>query len=228
VENVSFEAAGGEIFGIGGMVGAGRTELLRLLFGLDTRDSGRLRYRGVDITPSSPLEAIRHGMCLITEDRQRTGLIPVRSLKENVSLARLNLTRGPFIDLREESEAVGGIVRRLHVVTTSIRQEVATLSGGNQQKVVLAKWMLTEAAILLFDEPTRGIDIGSKEEIYRLMTSLAREGKVVIMVSSDMPELTSLSDRVGVMKAGRMVCILERGAVSEEAILSHSIGATPP
>ncbi len=225
VDGITFEVAGGEIFGIGGMVGAGRTELVRLLFGLDTRDAGRLLYDGRDITPSTPLHAIRHGLCLITEDRQKTGLILVRSVKENVSIARLALKAGPFMNLREEDGVVSDIVRQLRIMTPSIRQEVVNLSGGNQQKVVLAKWMLTDADIFLFDEPTRGIDIGSKEEIYRLMTSLASQGRIVIMVSSDMPELTSMSDRVGIMRGGRMVCILERGEISEEAILSHSIGA---
>jgi ribose transport system ATP-binding protein len=129
------------------------------------------------------------------------------------------------MNLREEDGVVSDIVRQLRIMTPSIRQEVVNLSGGNQQKVVLAKWMLTDADIFLFDEPTRGIDIGSKEEIYRLMTSLASQGRIVIMVSSDMPELTSMSDRVGIMRGGRMVCILERGEISEEAILSHSIGA---
>ncbi len=228
VEDVSFEVAGGEIFGIGGMVGSGRTELVRLLFGLDGRESGRLVFSGRDITPSSPLDAIRNRVCLITEDRQKTGLILVRSVKENVSIARLNLGRAPFVRLREEETAVGAVVERLRIMTPSIRQEVVNLSGGNQQKVVLAKWMLTGGDIFLFDEPTRGIDIGAKQEIYRLMTSLARERKVVIMVSSDMPELTSLSDRVGVMRGGRMVRILARGEATEEAVLSHSIGASTP
>ena len=224
VHGVTFEVVGGEIFGIGGMVGAGRTELVRLLFGLDSRDAGRLFYDGRDITPSSPLHAIRHGICLITEDRQKTGLILVRSVKENVSIARLSLRGGPFMDLREEEGVVGDIVKRLRVMTPSIRQEVMNLSGGNQQKVVLAKWMLTDADIFLFDEPTRGIDIGSKEEIYRLMTSLASQGRIVIMISSDMPELTSMSDRVGIMRGGRMVRILAGAEISEETILSYSIG----
>jgi ribose transport system ATP-binding protein len=228
VKEVSFEVAGGEIFGIGGMVGSGRTELVRLLFGLDRRDAGRLLYDGKDITPASPLDAIRSGMCLITEDRQKTGLILVRSVKENAAIARLNLGRAPFVNLREEAVTVGAIVERLRVMTPSIHQEVVNLSGGNQQKVVLAKWMLTNADIFLFDEPTRGIDIGAKEEIYRLMVSLAREGKVVIMVSSDMPELTSMSDRVAVMRGGRMVRILDREEATEETILSYSIGAGTP
>jgi ribose transport system ATP-binding protein len=225
VLDVSFQAVGGEIFGIGGMVGAGRTELLRLLFGVDRRDSGRMLLDGRDITPATPLDAIRSRLCLITEDRQKTGLVLVRSVKENVCLARLALRPGPFLDLAEEEGTVSEIVRRLRVATPSIRQEVIKLSGGNQQKVVLAKWLLADADVFLFDEPTRGIDIGAKEEIYRLMTDLSRAGKVVVMVSSDMPELTAMSDRVGVMRNGRLVIVLGKGQIDEEQILAYSIGA---
>jgi ribose transport system ATP-binding protein len=225
VDGVSFDVQSGEIFGIGGMVGSGRTELLRLLFGLDHRDGGRLVYDGQDITPSSPLEAIRRGLCLITEDRQKTGLVPVRSVKENVASARLNVSGGLFLDLKAEERGVRALVEQLRVVTPSLEQQVMNLSGGNQQKVVLAKWLFTRSDIFLFDEPTRGIDIGAKEEIYKLMISLARQNKIVVMVSSDMPELTALSDRVGVMRGGLLKRVLERGQISEETILAYSIGA---
>ena len=146
-------------------------------------------------------------------------------MKENVCLARMALRPGPFLDLAEEEGTVSEIVRRLRVATPSIRQEVIKLSGGNQQKVVLAKWLLADADVFLFDEPTRGIDIGAKEEIYRLMTDLSRAGKVVIMVSSDIPELTAMSDRVGVMRNGRLVIVLGKGRIDEEQILAYSIGA---
>jgi ribose transport system ATP-binding protein len=181
-------------------------------------------YDGKDVTPSSPLDAIRQGICLITEDRQKTGLILVRSVKENIASAKLNLKSSFFLDLSGEQREVQGLVRQLRIMTPTLEQEVMNLSGGNQQKVVLAKWLLTNADIFIFDEPTRGIDIGSKEEIYMLMTTLVRGNKIVIMVSSDMPELTALSDRVGVMRDGRLIKILRRDEISEETILSYSIG----
>ncbi|MBN1834981.1 MAG: sugar ABC transporter ATP-binding protein [Spirochaetales bacterium] len=224
VRNVSFRVESGEIFGIGGMVGSGRTELVRMLFGLDRRDSGRLVYDGRDITPETPLQAIRRGICLITEDRQKTGLILVRSVKENIASAKLNATPGVLLDLKAEEREIRALVRQLRVMTPSIEQEVRNLSGGNQQKVVLAKWLLTNADVFLFDEPTRGIDIGAKEEIYRLMTDLARQNKIIIMVSSDMPELTAMSDRIGVMRDGGLTAVLSKGEISEESVLSHSIG----
>ena len=224
INEVSFEARSGEIFGIGGMVGSGRTELVRLLFGLDRRDSGRLIYDGREITPNSPSEAIRQGICLITEDRQSTGLILVRSVRENITSAKLNLQSGFFLDLSREQEEVQSLVKQLRIMTPSLEQEVMNLSGGNQQKVVLAKWLLANTDIFIFDEPTRGIDIGSKEEIYKLMTALIRENKILIMVSSDMPELTAMSDRIGVMRAGRLIKVLKKDEISEETILSYSIG----
>ncbi len=224
VKNVSFQVFSGEIFGIGGMVGSGRTELLRLLFGLDPREGGELLLNGRNIIPRSPLEAIARGICLITEDRQKTGLILSRSVRENTVLATINLTRREWLNLEIEGEKVEKIVGQLQIVTPHIDQEVMYLSGGNQQKVVLAKWLLTRGKIYLFDEPTRGIDVGAKEEIYRLMVKLAEDGKFVIMVSSDMPELIALSDRVGVMCDGEMVAILNKEEASEENILSCALG----
>jgi ribose transport system ATP-binding protein len=224
VKGVSFRVYAGEIFGIGGMMGSGRTELARLLFGLDRREGGKVFLNGKDITPHSPLDAMAKGICFITEDRQKDGLVLVRSVRENVTLASLNLGRKEILDLGEERRVVGELVAKLKIVTPHLEQEVINLSGGNQQKVVLAKWLLTNGKIYLFDEPTRGIDVGAKEEIYRLMADLAKAGKFVIMISSDMPELIALSDRVGVMCSGRMVKILEGKAVTEENILACALG----
>jgi len=224
VKEASFQVHAGEIFGIGGMVGSGRTELVRLLFGLDKREGGKIVLEGQDVTPRSPLDAIAKGICLITEDRQKTGLVLVRSVKENITLASLNLGPGEILNLRREREVVRELVAKLRIVTPHIEQEVVNLSGGNQQKVVLAKWLLTNGKVYIFDEPTRGIDVGAKEEIYRLMMELVRAGKFVIMVSSDMPELIALSDRVGVMCNGRMVQILEGEAITEEKILACALG----
>lgn len=225
VHDVSLDVRRGEIFGLGGMIGAGRTELVRLLFGVDRRDSGRLTLDGVDITPDSPRDALRHGLCLITEDRQHSGLVLIRSVKENVSLARISLQRSPVIDLKEENRLVNEMVAKLRVATPSLAQEIRNLSGGNQQKAILARWLLTEGRVFLFDEPTRGIDIGAKQEIYRLMVELVRGGAAIIMVSSDMPELIAMSDRVGVMRDGRLVKVLEGHEITEESVLAYAIGS---
>ncbi|MGC8779210.1 MAG: ATP-binding cassette domain-containing protein, partial [Candidatus Caldatribacteriaceae bacterium] len=156
--------------------------------------------------------------------RQKTGLVLVRSVRENVALARLNLEKREFLDLRKEKESVEDLVAKLRIATPHLEQEVVNLSGGNQQKVVLGKWLLTNGRVYIFDEPTRGIDVGAKEEIYRLMMDLVKAGKFVIMVSSDMPELIALSDRVGVMCNGRMVNVLEGGEITEENILACALG----
>ena len=224
VKKVSFSVKSGEIFGIGGMVGSGRTELVRMMFGLDKRDRGKMFLDGKDITPNSPLDAIKIGISFITEDRQKSGLILIRPIKENISLAKMNITRGFFINQRKEEKIISDIVKKLRIVTPTLEQPVMYLSGGNQQKVVLAKWLFTDSNIFIFDEPTRGIDVGSKEEIYKLMVELAKQNKIIIMVSSDMPELIAMSDKVGIMREGRMIKILEREEVTEEKLLSYSIG----
>ena len=224
VENVSFSIKSGEIFGIGGMVGSGRTELARLLFGVDRKSSGKLLFNGKDITPDSPRKAIKQKICLVTEDRQNTGLLLNRSIIENISMVNINLFKGIFINLINESKKVRNMVEKLKIITTNINQEVINLSGGNQQKIVLAKWLYTNCDIFIFDEPTRGIDIGAKTEIYKIMSDLIKQDKIIIMISSDMPELISISDRIGIMRKGNMVKILNKDEISEEKILSNSIG----
>lgn len=225
IHDVTFDVQAGEIFGLGGMIGAGRTELVRLLFGLDRRSSGALLLNGKEITPASPLDAVRRGVCLITEDRQHSGLILVRSVSENISLARINLQTSPWLNLEDEQSHVDRMVSQLRIAISSTDQPVGTLSGGNQQKVVLARWLLTQAQVFLFDEPTRGIDIGAKQEIYQLMANLSRNGAAIVMVSSDMPELIAMSDRVGIMRDGHLVAILDQGSITEERVLAHSIGS---
>jgi len=224
VEHVSFSVRKGEIFGIGGLVGAGRTELARMIFGLDEKDSGSLMYCGSDITPSDPHDAIGKGIGLLTEDRKDNGLVIIRPIFENVSLVRFAKSRGEFMNLTRERVGTENISKQLSVITPSISQLVVNLSGGNQQKVVLAKWLYAEAEILIFDEPTVGIDVGSKSEIYALMDDLARRGKIIIMISSDDPELISVCDRVGIMRLGRLVAILDGDEITEENILKYSMG----
>ena len=224
VDHVSFEVRKGEIFGIGGLVGAGRTELARMIFGLDERDSGKLLFCGRDITPAGPNDAIRKGVGLLTEDRKDDGLVILRPIFENISLVRIAKKRGMFMNLPKERAETGSISDRLNVKTPAMSQLVINLSGGNQQKVVLAKWLFAESEILIFDEPTVGIDVGSKSEIYVLMNDLAKNGKIVIMISSDNPELISVCDRVGVMRFGRIASILEGGQLTEENLIKYSMG----
>ena len=224
VDHVSFDVRRGEIFGLGGLVGAGRTELARMIFGLDPKDSGSLVYKGEDLTPRSPDDAIRKGIGYLTEDRKGDGLVLGRPIFENISMARLAKASAPFLRLAREQTDTGGISRKLEVKTPSLSQYVINLSGGNQQKVVLAKWLFAGSEVLIFDEPTVGVDVGAKAEIYRMMDSLAQEGKAVIMISSDNPELVAVCDRVGIMRDGKLVHILEGEQISEEAILSYSMG----
>jgi ribose transport system ATP-binding protein len=223
VRDVSFDVRRGEVFGIGGMVGSGRTELVNLLFGVDRRESGELYLGGKKITPRSPREAVRSGICMITEDRKKNGLFGVRPVKENVTIV-LNESGGQFINLGREAKQVQEKVDQLNIQLATIEQDVDSLSGGNQQKAILSRWLMTGAEVFIFDEPTKGVDIGSKEEIYRIMTELSRQGKAIIMISSDMPELLSMSDRIGIMRDGQMVNIIDAGDASEERLIKEYLG----
>lgn len=224
VNKVSFRVHRGEIFGLAGLVGSGRTELVRMIFGLDPKDSGQLWYRGRDITPLSPYDAIQKGLGYLTEDRKVDGLLLSRPVGENISLAFLAKDKRLLIDLKKEYTEALSLVRRLEVRTPSLSQLVMHLSGGNQQKAVLAKWLLTAAEILIFDEPTVGVDVGAKVEIYRMVEDLVLNGKIVIVISSDNPELVALCDRVGVMRNGSLVTILEGDTLTEENILRYAMG----
>jgi ribose transport system ATP-binding protein len=195
-----------------------------LIFGLDPRDTGTLRFRGKDITPKSPDDAIRKGVGYLTEDRKGDGLMLGRPIFENVSLVRFAKGRRMLMNLVRERTETSGISRQLDIKTPSIAQLVVNLSGGNQQKVVLAKWLYAGAEVLLFDEPTVGVDVGAKAEIYRMMEALASEGKAVLMISSDTPELIAVCDRVAVMRSGRLAAVLEGGEITEENVLRHSMG----
>jgi ribose transport system ATP-binding protein len=225
VNHVSFTVRGGEIFGIGGMIGSGRTELARIIFGLDKKDSGQLLLNQKDITPKSPSDAIKKGIGLMTEDRKKDGLMMKRPIFENISLVRLLKEKIFALKLRREQNMVSGIAGQLNIKTPTINQLVSDLSGGNQQKVIFAKWLLADSRIIILDEPTLGIDIGAKTEIYGLMDKLLREKKIIIMISSDTPELVLMCSRIGVMRSGSMVKILEKEEASEENVLTFAIGA---
>jgi ribose transport system ATP-binding protein len=224
VEHVSFQVKKGEIFGLGGLVGAGRSELARLIFGMEKKDSGQLVYAGRDITPTDPSDAIRKGIGYLTEDRKLDGLITIRPIFENISVVELSKSKGTFLNLATEKDQTEAMSQQLAVKTPSLTQAVINLSGGNQQKVVVAKWLYAEAQTLIFDEPTVGIDVGSKSDIYELMMELAQQGKIIIMISSDNPELVSVCDRVGIMRFGQLVTILAGDQISEENILKFSLG----
>ncbi|MEX3617309.1 sugar ABC transporter ATP-binding protein [Paenibacillus glucanolyticus] len=220
-QNVSFELRKGEILGIGGLVGAQRTELIEAMFGLRPIASGTISIHGKQVKIKSPSDAKRNNMALLTEERRATGIFPVLSVYENTVIANLRRYQNWAFLLNERKgmEDARRNVEKLRTKTPSVNTQIRNLSGGNQQKVLLARWLLTEPEILLLDEPTRGIDVGAKFEIYSIITQLAKQGKSIIMISSEMPELLGMSDRIMVMSEGRMTGILEGLEASEEEIM---------
>ncbi|MGV3764087.1 MAG: sugar ABC transporter ATP-binding protein [Parapedobacter sp.] len=224
---LSFEIRKGEILGLGGLVGAGRTELLANLFGALRQQPAKLRWKGQSISYRSPREAIRGGWGMVPEDRKKHGGVLSLSIRDNISLANLRqvANRWGFINHRREDEIVRELIGRLRIKVGDINHPLATLSGGNQQKVVLAKWLNRSLNVLLIDEPTRGVDVGARAEIYQIIQRLADEGMYVVMVSSDMDELLGMSDRIIVMKNGVLQGTVDRPNFSEENILRMAIGA---
>ncbi|WP_028550917.1 sugar ABC transporter ATP-binding protein [Paenibacillus sp. UNC451MF] len=219
--NVSFELRKGEVLGLGGLVGAQRTELIEALFGLRAVSSGTISLRGKPVKFKTPIDAKKHKIALLTEERRVTGIFPVLSIQENTAIANLDRYINPFFLLNEGKirNEVSKSVEQLRVKTPSIKTLIKNLSGGNQQKVLLARWLLTEPDILLLDEPTRGIDVGAKFEIYSIIADLAKQGKSIIMISSEMPELLGMSDRIMVMCEGRLSGIVEGKDATEEEIM---------
>jgi len=225
LDDISFTVRQGEILGIAGLVGAGRTELARAIFGADRIDSGEIRLNGRPVEIRSPRDAIRLGIGLVPEDRKALGLILAMVVRENISLANLDsLTSLGFIRRREERSVATRFIEDLMIKTPSAEQQVQNLSGGNQQKVVLAKWLFTKSRVLIFDEPTRGIDVGSKVEIYHLMNRLAANGVAIIMISSELPEILGMSDRILVMHEGRIAGELNREEATQEKIMWLATG----
>ncbi len=219
-QNISFELRKGEILGIGGLVGAQRTELIEALFGLRAIQSGNIYLNGQLVKIRSSEQAIRHKIALLTEERRVTGIFPVLSVLENALIANLGryVSYG-LLDEKARRDDADNSVNRLRVKTPSLKTLIKDLSGGNQQKVLFARWLLTEPEILLLDEPTRGIDVGAKYEIYNIITELAQQGKSIIMISSEMPELLGMSDRIMVMCEGRLAGIVEGKDATQEAIM---------
>jgi ribose transport system ATP-binding protein len=225
LKGVSLSAHAGEVIGIAGLIGAGRTELVRAIFGADPIESGTISIDGQRVHLSSPRAAIRHGIGLLTEDRKQQGLILRLNARENMTLAVLDkLTRGVFTSRRHEIDISRRYIDQLAIKTPTTEQLVINLSGGTQQKVVLSKWMATQPKILIFDEPTRGIDVGAKVEIYKLINQLAREGVAILMVSSELPEILGMSDRVLVMREGRIAGELARTDATEQNIMALAAG----
>ncbi len=224
-ENVSFTLHAGEIVGLTGLVGSGRTEVARAIFGADPIDSGRLYLDGAEIAPKSPRDAIAAGIGLLPEDRKQQGLVLGMSVRENTTLANLRALPGRWrIRRNDERRIAEGYARDLNTKTPSIEQAAVHLSGGNQQKVVLAKWLFTQSRLLIFDEPTRGIDVGAKVSIYQLMNDLVTNGAAILMISSELPEVLGLCDRVLVMHEGRLAGELPRSQATPEAVMRLATG----
>lgn len=226
VREVSFQIRRGEILGLTGLVGAGRTETARLLFGADQPDSGEIFVRGRPIMFRSPRDAIASGICLLTEDRKQQGLIPARSVRENFSLASLRrLQKAGFVRAHTEKTEFARYVDRLKIRIPHQQQLARNLSGGNQQKVLLSRWLYRDADVFLFDEPTRGIDVGAKQEIYQLISELASLGKAVLVISSELPEVIGLCDRILVMRHGQISGELaNRPLATQEQIMNLAAG----
>jgi methyl-galactoside transport system ATP-binding protein len=220
-KDVSFELRKGEILGVGGLVGAQRTELIEALFGLREIQSGTISIHGKEVKIRSASEAKKYGLALLTEERRTTGIFPVLSVHENAAIANIDRYVTPFglLNERKKKAEANQMVEKLRTKTPSPKTLIMNLSGGNQQKVLLARWLLTDPEILLLDEPTRGIDVGAKYEIYSIIADLAQQGKSIIMISSEMPELLGMSDRVMVMSEGRLTGILDGDKATEEEIM---------
>ena len=225
VNDVSFTLKKGEILGFGGLVGAGRTETAMALFGVDALTGGSVELNGKPIRVKSPKDAIGKGIGLIPEDRKKYGLVLSMQVKENITYGILkNISKAMFVNKKKEEEISEKLREELTIKTPSLKQRAKNLSGGNQQKVVLAKWLATKCDILIFDEPTRGIDVGAKQEIYHLMNDLTKNGKSIIMISSEMPELIGMSDRIVIMHEGSIAGELARAEYSQQRILEIASG----
>ena len=224
---VSFNAYGGEILGFSGLVGAGRTEVLRTIFAADPGGSGRIFIRGQETRITCPEDAIRNGIAFLTENRKEQGLLPDDEIRNNLHLATIDkYKKGVFLDLKKREGIARDNVAALKIKTSSLDTAASTLSGGNQQKVVIGKWINTDADIYFFDEPTRGIDVAAKVEVYHIMNELARRGKAVIMVSSELPEILGMSDRVIVMRKGIIMASIDRHSnhFNQESIMQAAWG----
>jgi len=222
-KQVTFDLRRSEILGFGGVVGSGRSALMNVLFGADRRTAGEILLNGRAFNPATPTDAIALGVAMIPEDRKVLGLFDLRSLLENIAIVQ-NEANVMVLNHTLENRTVAQLIDRFHIVSSGSQQRVGSLSGGNQQKAMLARWLLSNATVYIFDEPTKGVDIGAKEEIYRFMVELAKAGKSILMVSSDMPELISMSNRIAVMRDGELVTIVNANEITERELLVYFLG----
>jgi ABC-type sugar transport system ATPase subunit len=224
-KDISFEVRSGEILGFYGLVGAGRTEIMRAIFGIDKFDTGEVYLKDEKLQIKSPEDAIRYGLAMVTEDRLRMGIISGLSILLNVSLAYLReITRMGLINQMRECSDAQAMIEKMNVKTPNLKQRIDALSGGNQQKVILARWLQIKPRVLIMDEPTRGIDVGSKSEIHRLIGLLAKQGVAVIMISSELPEILGISDRIIVIREGRLAADISRAEVNQQKLLQYAFG----
>ena len=225
IRDISFDIRRGEILGLAGLMGAGRTEVLEAIFGVTPIDAGEITIKGKPVRIREPADAIHHGLGLLTEDRKLTGIMGVLSVSDNMTVASLErYSPGGWLQKRRMNAAAQRQREALAIKTPTLAQLIRLLSGGNQQKVLVSRWLLTTPDILMIDEPTRGIDVGAKAEIHRLMSALAKEGKAILMVSSELPEILGMSDRVLVMHEGRLTGEFSRDEVTQEKIMTAATG----
>lgn len=229
-QNISFEVRKGEILGISGLVGSGRSETMRALFGMDPLEEGRILLEGKEIRIKKPSQAIKYGICMVNEDRKNYGLALNRSIRENIALATLPVRqKSLLINKKREEEVCRDISKLLMLKAASIEHNALSLSGGNQQKVVLAKWLLADPKIMILDEPTRGVDVGAKSEIHSLMCKFAAKGMAIIMISSELPEVMGMSDRILIYNEGKINSVVTRseileGTSNQETIMKKAFG----
>jgi ABC-type sugar transport system ATPase subunit len=230
LRSISIHVRRGEIVGLSGLVGSGRTELARAIFGADRVDQGEIRFEGEPLKDHQPPDAIRRGLAFLSEDRKALGLLLNMTVRDNITLANLlKLARAGFVSRAEEARRIAPLVRDLRIKTPSLEQGIANLSGGNQQKAILARWLFTESRFLIFDEPTRGIDVGAKAEIYQLIARLAATGKSILVISSELPEILGLCHRIYVMREGEIAGEFDALSASQEQLLAAAMGvAIPP
>jgi inositol transport system ATP-binding protein len=222
--DVNFEVKAGEVLGLAGLVGAGRSEIARAIAGLDKIDAGTITIDSEETQFKSPLDAIRLGIGFVTEDRKALGFIPQMTIKENFSLASLEeFSKMGFVNTKEEIKSTQIVYNNLKVKASGLSQKVINLSGGNQQKVVIGKVLMSNPKIIIFDEPTRGIDVGAKFEIYKLINTLKAKGLAIILISSEMPEILGLCDRILVLSRGKQMAILSKSEASQEKIMQYAI-----
>jgi methyl-galactoside transport system ATP-binding protein len=227
LSDVSFTARKGEVLGIAGLDGSGRTELLSSMFGMHTLRSGKLTLEGKLIRNKSPREAIKNGFAYLTEERRATGIFGILNIRENTCISSLKKYRsGPFLSKAKMQKSTDWCIGAMHVKTPTQETKIRSLSGGNQQKVILGRWLLTDPTVLLLDEPTRGIDVGAKYEIYKLINDLVESGRSVLMISSEMEELIGMSDRIIVLAEGEMTGELQKEQFNSDTIMAYASGIT--